>query len=342
MSYLTGDGTRWNPYVKWAPDVPELYKYDRKLVWFTDGRYPDNQRYEFLYVYKEEFVTGDRAYPEVLDTVGDMIFNTIFGILDGMIESATGGIVTDYTATADTVESFAERTSKNVADYAVKLTEDVAMRLNKSIAESSNRSSEAFSDFLGIVRTQQETEDKLFRFIDEAFDIETIEAKREAERLKAESEDATELFRGLALQLQSDKSYLSELEIDRLTRDLKEHELAAFNRSIGVFAVTTKEMQEDARRLQLAAERGSVLALEAGVAVMDAKMVSINHTLLQGFAIPIAQAEGTLWAMQQANTVELSSLRDLAKMQLFVQLKLADDMQRSGLPPLEYLESEES
>jgi len=342
MSYLTGDGTRLNPYVKWAPDVPDMYKYDRILVWFTDPRYPENHRYEFLYKLKEEYVTGERAYPEVLDTIGDILFGTIFGIIDGMIETATGGIITDYTTNADTVASFAERTSKNVADYAVQLTEDVAKRLNQSIAESSNRSSEAFSEFLGVVRTQQEIEDNLFRFIDEEFDIEVIEAKREAERLKAESEDAAELFRGLALQLQGDNAYLSELELDRFTRDLKDHELAAFNRSMGVFAITTKEMQEDARLLQLAAERGSVLALEAGVAVMDAKMESINHTLLQGFAIPIAQAEGTLWATQQANQLELGGLRDLAKMQLYTQLKLADDMQRSGLPPLEYLESEES
>lgn len=342
MSHIVGDGTFMYPYLDWVPDVPDLYKYEVVVYFFSDPRYPEGKRYHRKYVLKEEYVTGERAYPEILDTIGDIVFDTIFGIIDGMIESATGGLVTDYTAIADTAESFAERTAKNVADYAVELTEEVAIRLNKSIAESSNRSTEAFSDFLGIVRTQQEVEDKLFRFIDEAFDVEALEAKREAERLKAESEDATELFRGLALQLQSDKSYLSELELDRLTRDLKEYELAAFNRSMGVFAVTTKEMQEDARRLQLAAEKGSVLALDAGVAVMDAKMVAINHTLLEGFAVPIAQAEGTLWAMQQANTVELGSLRDLAKMQLYVQLKLADNMQRSGLPPLEYLESEES
>jgi len=134
--------------------------------------------------------------------IGDVIFDTVYGIFNGMISVITGGFVSDFFSEDMTVAGVTERLLAGLRDRTVELIETAGETIADATTDLTNAIAKNFADVLGITALQQR--------IAERFEAE-MEARiglfeKEAELLESAEEAAARELATRTMSVLSDRA----------------------------------------------------------------------------------------------------------------------------------------
>lgn len=189
----------------------------------------------------------------ILKPLQDAIFDTIFGILNALISTATGGLVNDFLGGEITLENKVDQLLEGMRDRTIELIEDTGAGIIDATAELTNAIASNFMNVLGITQLQQ----------------------RIAERFEAEMEARIGVYEAEAKLVESEEEAAAR-ELAARTMTVLSDRATFYQDQYSVWMARFAEMEEESEELQF---ETSMAGLE-----MASHMVEIDVTMIHDLA----------------------------------------------------------
>lgn len=307
-------------------------------VVFPDPRYCDGLRHETIYQPTAQEVEG---YPdrEWLSNVGDMLFDTVFGVFDTAISAATGGIVDQYLTFDGDAEELLARTIGNVNDAAIRLAGEIGTDIGGMVSKVVNQSAAAMGEFLGVAKAQERIASEVVGAVDYLltqgeWQAETRRADAIAAAQAAQSAvDAQVRFDAFLAEEAANlfaQSAVTYTNVDQLNVFKEADKLLGF--TFDLFEVNRNIMYD------LATTHGINVANSFG-STADRQIAVVNDVLMESVIKPMAQTDAYYTALKAAQIVSEEDLVQSLLAQALAQAELAADLLGTKMQPLDYLRS---
>lgn len=305
---------------------------------FADPRYCNGFRYEERYDPTDEETEGYDSHKWISE-IGDVLFDTIFGVFNTAIDKVTGGIITDWLGEGTTLESLLAQVVDNGSNKLNEAIAETGSKLNTLIAKTVNTSAEAMAEFVGVADAQKKIADGINNTIDRLIE----ESQTDAQRLYFEKQEAARLE---ALRVAESIRWAQAVEegvfttfSDATYDALKQSNISIGERADLLIGFTFNEMERNKEIMtDLAVLHGQRVAASFGQ-VADAQLSMANEVLLEAVVKPLAQGEAYFTALKQAGKATNDEYEQSMIQQAILQAQLAADIMNSDLNPLDYLRS---
>lgn len=208
--------------------------------------------------------------------VGDVVFESIFGILNTMISALTGGIVTEFLGGDATVEEMSAQIMRNLRDRTVELIEDASDHITKATTGLTNAIAKNFADVIGLTALQE----SILRNFEEEIEARIGLYEKETELVETEEAAAAKALSERLVQTISDRSelYMDQYNYhmariidlgDEESREFSETSLAGLEMAKSLLAIDYRMIDDIAEERNVAAVIGMATEIEESIKSAD-------------------------------------------------------------------------
>jgi len=306
------------------------------LVSFPDPTYCEGVRYEKIYRPTQEEID---SYPdrEWLEKIGDVLFDTVFGVFDTAISAATDGIVDQWLTFEGDGEELLAHTIDNVNDAAMKLAGEIGTDISGLISTVVNQSASAMGEFLGVAKAQERVADGVVSSVEYLLEQGEWAA---ATRIREEQEAVLAAAEAAASQVRFDafvEAQTAGLFVDAAENFSDVASINVFEEAEKMLGFTFNVFEENKSIMFDLARLHGINVAASFTDTADREIAAVNEVLLEGVLKPMAMTESYYTAIKAAMTITSDELMQTTLEQALVQAQLAGDIIGHEMDLIDYL-----
>lgn len=270
--------------------------------------------------------------PELM-TMGDAIFDAVFGMFDAMIAGLTGGLVTDYLSGTATVEDLTQRIMKNLRDKTVELIVEATGTITSATSQLTNDIAKHFADLLGLTALQQKIAENF------AAEMEARIAlyEKEVELVEISEADAAKALAERTMQILSDRAglYMDQFDL-HMARIIdvgeKEGELY-LETSMAGLEMAKSSLDIDVRMIHDLAEERNVAGVIGMTTEISESLKTADTWALETAIKPLAYGEMGMKVLSELLDMPVEQIKEELKMYAQLQYEIAAELIPDLTPP---------
>lgn len=224
-------------------------------------------------------------------SIGDVVFETIFGILNAMISTLTGGLVTEWLGGDATVEDMTEQLLENLRERTIELIEEAGVAITNATVDLTNAIARNFMDVLGITDVQMAIAERLRLEMEARIAL----LEREAELIETEEAAAARTLAERTMEVLADRAQMYEdqygLFMARLIEEGEKEEVMTLETSLAGLEMAQRMLDIDVSMIHDLAEERNVEAVVGMITEIEETLKASEDWALETAIKPLAYGE---------------------------------------------------